>query len=149
MKNRKAEKILEITRRNLEDPITKFLLKKSGLTNAQFETFLIDFLAKTYNVKPVNVNTGKRVRVEGEVSRGAFNRTKKQALNNIIQSIYTILLLGYTGVFDSPQFDFFTELADKIKAYIEASEEKREEKYLEVMEMLRANLEEKLKNSIK
>ncbi|MEM2901332.1 MAG: hypothetical protein QXO32_01160 [Candidatus Bathyarchaeia archaeon] len=54
-----------------------------------------------------------------KVTRGAFNRTRKQALRNIVKSIYTILLLGYLGIFETPQLEPFLEGANRLKSYIE------------------------------
>jgi len=36
----------------------------------------------------------------------------------VIRSIYTILLLGYVGLFDTPSLQPFTELSDTIQGYI-------------------------------
>ena len=63
-----------------------------------------------------------RVRTDAlKISRGAFNRTLNQAKVNVVRSIYTLFLLGYVGVFDTPQLGPFLELADNIKAYLEDS----------------------------
>jgi hypothetical protein len=53
------------------------------------------------------------------VSRGAYNRTLIQAQNNVIRSIYTILLLGFVGLFDTPSLQPFMELSDTIQGYIQ------------------------------
>jgi hypothetical protein len=37
----------------------------------------------------------------------------------VIRSIYTILLLGYVGLFDTPSLQPFTELSDTIQGYIQ------------------------------
>jgi len=42
-----------------------------------------------------------------------------QAQNNVIRSIYTILLLGYVGLFDTPSLQPFTELSDTIQGYVQ------------------------------
>lgn len=54
------------------------------------------------------------------ISRGAFNRTLRQARKNVIQSIYTILLLGYLGIFDDTRLDQYLEAAGKLKDYVNA-----------------------------
>jgi hypothetical protein len=36
----------------------------------------------------------------------------------VIRSIYTILLLGYVGLFDTPALQPFTELSDTIQTYV-------------------------------
>lgn len=107
------EGIRKITR----DPITKLLLGNSELTLVQLETFLADSLSGE-----TEANKGRKrlYRPSGaRVSRGAFNRTLIQAQNNVIRSIYTVLLLGYVGLFDSAALQPFIELSDTIRGYVE------------------------------
>jgi hypothetical protein len=51
------------------------------------------------------------------ISRGAYNRTLIQAQNNVIRSIFTILLLGYLELFDNASLQPFLELSDTINSY--------------------------------
>jgi hypothetical protein len=53
------------------------------------------------------------------ISRGAYNRTLIQAQNNVIRSIYTILLLGYLELFDSASLQPFLELSDTVHTYVQ------------------------------
>jgi hypothetical protein len=55
----------------------------------------------------------------GRISRGAFNRSLIQAQKNIIRSIYTLFLLGYAGLFDSPKLEPFIDAADQIRTFVE------------------------------
>ncbi len=50
------------------------------------------------------------------ISRGALNRTLKQARNNISEAIHTILLLGYGGLFESPSLAPFIEASERLKS---------------------------------
>ncbi len=103
-------------RDTLSDPVTKLLLRSSQLTLPQLETLLADSLS---NEKDALKAQRRLFRPSGKrVSRGAYNRTLIQAQNNIIRSIYTILLLGYVGLFDTPSLQPFTELSDTIQGYI-------------------------------
>ena len=52
------------------------------------------------------------------ISRGSYNRTLIQAQNNVIRSIYTILLMGYVGLFDTPALQPFLELSDELQSYM-------------------------------
>lgn len=103
-------------RETLSDPATKLLLRNSQLTLHQLETLLADSLSSEKR----GLKAQRRLfRPSGKrVSRGAFNRTLIQAQNNIIRSIYTILLLGYVGLFDTPSLQPFTELSDTIQGYV-------------------------------
>jgi hypothetical protein len=79
------------------------------------------------------------------LTRGSFNRTLSQGRKNVVQSIYTILLLGYVGLFDSPELQPFLELASRMKAYIdqgEASETMTGEARREVMKVIGRELDE-------
>ncbi|MEM2522908.1 MAG: hypothetical protein QXW82_07155, partial [Candidatus Bathyarchaeia archaeon] len=77
-------------KKSLEDPIIKILAKNSHLTKIQLETLLIDVLAENISGKPLKYEEKAKLRLtKAKLSRGAFNRTLKQAEKNIIKSIYT------------------------------------------------------------
>jgi len=83
------------------------------------------------------------------ISRGAFNRTLRQARRNVIQSIYTILLLGYLGVFEDTRLDPFLEVANKLQTYMSAYKDMMGgegvmDEHLRLVKMLRAELEASL-----
>jgi len=101
------------------DPITKLLLGNSQLTISQFETLLANSVSSDSHVKK---GSRRFYRPSGRnLTRGAFNRTLIQAENNVMRSIYTILLLGYVGLYDSPSLQPFIELSDTIQSYIQQS----------------------------
>ena len=88
---------------------------------------------------------------KAKISRGSFNRTLKQAKDNVIKSIYTILLLGYLGVFESTTLDPYLEIANKLHEYIEAHKDmpQRDEElkdHQKVIEIIREELETSLKS---
>jgi hypothetical protein len=134
----------------LSDPITKILIKNSNLTKIQIETLLIDFLAENLAGKQIKMEEKAGLRLtKAKISRGAFNRTLRQARTNVIQSIYTILLLGYLGVFDSTRLDPYLEISNKLQAYINAykdilPDKNRAKEDLQVISMLREELERSL-----
>ena len=135
----------------LSDPIVKILAKNSQLTKTQLETLLIDILAENLSGKQLNYDEKARLRLtKAKISRGAFNRTLKQAKENVIKSVYTVLLLGYLGVFENTTLDPFLEIANKLHEYVEAhtiTPEKEEEakEHLKVIEIVREELEISLK----
>ena len=103
------------------DPMIKILVSNSHLTRIQLETLLIDFLAPNLAGKSLTNEEKALFRLtKAGISRGAFNHTLRQARRNIIQSIYTILLLGYLGVFEDTRLDPYVEMANKLKEYINA-----------------------------
>ena len=138
------------------DPIIKILVKSSNLTKTQLETLLIDFLAPNVSGKSLTNQEKALLRLtKAGISRGAFNHTLKQARRNIIQSMYTIILLGYLGLFEDTRLDPYLEVASKLKEYIGAykdvlSNNELSSENLRIITMLREELEgtlEKLSTS--
>ena len=111
---------------------------------------LIDFLATNVSGKALNNEEKAQLRLsKAKISRGAFNRTLKQAKENVIQSIYTILLLGYVGIFENTRLDPYLEIANKLKDYVSAyktliSDKNQSAEYLRIVSMLREELENSL-----
>lgn len=105
--------------RLIDDPLVKLLLDNSLLSKIQLETLLIDILSENIGGKPIKYEDKAKLRqTKKELSRGAFNRTLKQANTNIKKSINTILLLGYLGIFDSPQLQPYIEISTKLNLYV-------------------------------
>ena len=135
----------------LNDPIVKILAKNSQLSPTQLETLLIDILAENIAGKQLKYDEKANLRLtKSKISRGSFNRTLKQSKENVIKSIYTVLLLGYLGVFESTTLDPYLEIANKLREYVEAHQEtpnKEEElkDHLKVIEIIREELETSLK----
>ena len=99
-------------------------MKNSNLTMAQTETFLIDVLSEKIADKRIIYEDKAKLRLlRLGVSRGAFNRTLRQARKNVIKSIYTVILLGYLGIFESPKVEPYVELANRLHTYAEAYKE--------------------------
>jgi len=135
----------------LNDSILKILLKNSNLTKTQLETFLIEVLAENLSEKPLKYDEKAQLRLtRPSVTRGSFNRTLKQAKRNIIKAIYTIILLGYLRIFESPSLAPYIEVANKletyVKAYKEALEEEKEPEYARILNLLREEIESTLEN---
>ena len=135
----------------MNDPIVKILTKNSQLTKTQLETLLIEVLAENMAGKQLNYDEKARLRLtKAKISRGAFNRTLKQSKENVIKSIYTVLLLGYLGIFESTTLDPYIEIANKLHEYIEAhkgnlNEGEDTEDHLKVIDIIRKELETSLK----
>ena len=109
-------------RQVLREPILKQLQEGSVLSEAQMETLLIDLVVEdsygshiTYEDK-ATYRSKRGTRSRG-VSRGAFNRTLKQARRNLTRCLYTMLLLAYLGLFEQTIFRPFEEVAARIGDY--------------------------------
>src|SRR3989304_7227935 len=135
----------------LNDPIVKILSKNSQLTKTQLETLLIDILAESLSGKQLKYDEKANLRLtKAKISRGAFNRTLKQSKENVIKSIYTILLLGYLGIFKETTLDPYIEIANKLHDYMEAckniqASSSEADEHRKVIEIVRAELETSLK----
>jgi len=135
---------------SLDDPIVKILTKNSHLTKTQLETLLIDILAENLAGKSLRYEEKAKLRLlRTGISRGAFNRTLRQARRNIIQSVYTIILLGYLGVFEDTRLDPYLEAANKLQAYLSSYREisndtNVRDEHLRIVSMLREELEDSL-----
>jgi len=133
------------------DPIAKSLVERSHLTKTQLETFLIDVLAGKTTQKPLTNEKKAKLRlITSGVSRGAFNRTLNQARNNVIKSIYTLILLGYLGILETPNLEPYMEIANRIQSYTEAYTElwkskKVSDEHLRIVNMLQNEIEKTLR----
>jgi len=133
------------------DQIAGILMKNSHLTKTQLETLLIDILSENIAGKPLKYDEKAKLRLtKAKISRGAFNRTLKQAKENVIKAIYTVLLLGYLGIFETTTLDPYLEIANKLHEYMEAyknipNESGEPNDHLKVIEMIREELETSLK----
>ena len=135
----------------LNDPIVKILVKNSQLTKTQLETLLIDVLAENISGKQLKYDEKARLRLtKAKISRGSFNRTLKQSKENVIKSVYTVLLLGYLGIFESTTLDPYLEIANKLHEYVEANKDmpghgEELKDHLKLIEIIREELETSLK----
>lgn len=124
------DELKESLRRLLSDPIVSRLLTYSNLTRIQFETLIIHFLLDEnigekahYSLKgflrTLRNSRGRKPRLKSGVTKGAFRRVLEQACRNVIKSIYTLILLGYVGLIDSPNLTPYVELSNLISNYRE------------------------------
>jgi len=114
-------KIQNWIKRLLEDPLTVILLKNSLLSKIQLETFLIDLLSEDITGNSMKYEDKTKLRLNDKgISRGSFNRTLKQANRNVNKSINTILLLGYLGIFKTPQLQPFIEISNNLDRYMKS-----------------------------
>jgi hypothetical protein len=132
---------------SMADPLAKTLAKNSHLTGIQLETLLIDVLSANLASKPLLYSEKAKFRLtKAEISRGSFNRTLRQAKQNIIKSIYTILLLGYFGILDTPELAPYLEISNKLKSYTDAyknllNNHEGSKEQIHVIQMLREELQ--------
>lgn len=130
----------------LNDPIIAKLLTRSSVTRAQFETLLVDQIGhEMANKRLTRHEMAQIMRNQHGISRGAMNRTLKQAKRNVSKSIHTILLLGYGGLFDTPSLSRFVEASEQLKSQtnqLRESTQNEPELYNASVKVLLDNLEE-------
>ena len=102
-----------------DDRLARILLRNSHLTEVQFATLIIDALWPTTQSHENDKTRSSR----RKVSKGAFNRSLAQARGNVIKAIYTVFLLAYFGLFDSPKLEPFLRLGDEMKTFLDAKQE--------------------------
>lgn len=103
----------------MNDPLAKILSENSHLTQIQLETLLIDLLAERFIDKKMNYTEKSKMRsTDRKVCRGAFNRTLQQSRKNMMKSIWTVLLLGYFGLLETPSLTPFVEASNKLENYV-------------------------------
>jgi hypothetical protein len=146
----RSEAWREITRdeiaRLLRDPIISKLLSRSNLTVAQFETLLIDQLGHDMaNKKLTREEMAQVMRNKKGISRGALNRTLKQARENTSEAIHTVLLLGYGGLIQSASLMPFVDASEQLRNQVAQLKELSSEgakRYSSSIEVLLSRLEE-------
>ena len=110
------------SRQILREPILKILLQQSILTKPQLETLLIDIIIEDRYGDHIPYQDKAKIRLQKKgtikgVTRGAFNRTLKQARKNITKCMFTMLLLAYLDLFNYNIFRPFEEIASNLAEY--------------------------------
>ena len=114
-----VEKAHNLIKELMNDPLAKILSENSHFTQIQLETLLIDMLAERITDKKMNYTEKSRMRsTDKKVCRGAFNHTLQQARKNMSKSIWTVLLLGYFGLLETPRLTPFIEASNKLENYV-------------------------------
>jgi len=110
-------------KRILNDPLVKILSENSSFTKIQLETLLIDIF--TEQLVETKLSHGEKTAIrttDKRISRGSFNRTLQQARKNMIKSIWTILLLGYLKILETPSLSPYLEASNRLEEYLRAYE---------------------------
>lgn len=100
----------------LQDPVVLKLLERSNLTRVQFETILLDQIGSDIADKTLTREEMTRLRKNrGKISRGSFNRSLQQARENVAQSVHTVILMGWSGLLESPSLAPFVEASERLR----------------------------------
>jgi len=108
------------------DPLFAFLAKNSGLTKVQLDTLL-----SYSSVKQNEGSLNDMVRVRDKmVTKGSFLHTLHQARQNLRCSIYSIFLLGYTGLLGNESIEGLVRVTTLLNDFKKTG---RSAKYEEIM----------------
>src|SRR5262245_38111144 len=139
-------KVREGLRGTFEDRILGKLLERSNLTRAQFETILLDQIGSDMADKRLTREEMTQFRRKGrKTSRGAFNRTLRQARENVAESVHTVLLLGWSGLLDSPSLAPFVEASERLRIQTDAIKDAASNEgseYVNLVDTLLSDLED-------
>jgi len=91
-----------------EERDLKSLLKLSALTEPQVEVLLVELASTNLGRK---LTFKEKAKIRG-VSKGAYARTLRQAIENIKRSIYTLFLLKYLGIIGDGAVSSILEAAE-------------------------------------
>ena len=102
------------------DPIVSILLENSLITKIQIETLLIEVLSNQISESRILAKNKAKMRISKKnISRGSYSRTLSQARKNTRKAIFTLLLLGYVGLLQTPELYPFVEISDRMRSLIE------------------------------
>ncbi|PUA33035.1 MAG: hypothetical protein B9J98_02905 [Candidatus Terraquivivens tikiterensis] len=102
--------ILDEIRRWEDDVIFKLLSERCTLTKKQLVTLLMDLIPESRGMR---LSVEEKAKLRG-VSKGSFLRTKKQAMDNVVRALYTVLLLGYLGLLELPNYSWFLQASETL-----------------------------------
>jgi len=137
------QKTREAIKGTLQDPVLLKLLERSNLTRTQFETILVDQIGSEMADKALTREEMTQLRRNrAKISRGSFNRTLQQARGNVSESVHTVLLLGWSGLLESPSLAPFVEASERLRIQTEAIKDASQEDPLTYHTLVNSLLED-------
>lgn len=101
--------IEEIRQKWRQDPFLRLLAQHCSLTERQLEALLIEASEETGELK-----FSEKARLMG-ITKGSYARILSQALRNISQSLFTVILLSYVGLLNDDKQRWFIELGEAVR----------------------------------
>ncbi|MCS7094741.1 MAG: hypothetical protein NZ988_02900 [Thaumarchaeota archaeon] len=108
--NAKANDAPALNGRPLIDPLLAYLFKNSALTERQMEVLLTELDPSTRGMK-----MSEKARLLG-VTKGTYAKVLQQALRNLSQSVFTVLVMGYLGLHGQEGSSWIVEVAEHLRA---------------------------------
>jgi hypothetical protein len=116
-----------------DDPVLRYLAKRGALTERQLQVLLAE-------LEPAN--RGKKIAEKAArlgVTKGTYAKVLQQALRNVTQSVFTVLLISYLGLAGEEGYSWLVEVGQLLR-------EGRFEEAAEVLEDVQKSLRKALKD---
>jgi hypothetical protein len=116
-----------------DDPVLRYLAKRGALTERQLQVLLAE-------LEPAN--RGKKIAEKAArlgVTKGTYAKVLQQALRNVTQSVFTVLLISYLGLAGEEGYSWLVEVGQFLR-------EGRFEEAAEVLEDVQKSLRKALKD---
>jgi hypothetical protein len=117
----------------VDDPVLRYLAKRGALTERQLQVLLAE-------LDPAN--RGKKMAEKAArlgVTKGTYAKVLQQALRNVTQSVFTVLLISYLGLAGEEGCSWLVEVGQLLR-------EGRFEEAAEVLEDVQKGLRKALKD---
>ena len=105
------QKIREKWLKLAEDPVFNILLKSSSITKRQVEVLLFDVMIEENGFK---LSYEERARLLN-LTKGAYARIRKQAVKNITEALFTVILSAYLGMLKLPSISWILEIGELLQ----------------------------------
>jgi hypothetical protein len=92
-----------------EDIIVSYLIERTGITRTQLDTLLISLK------EDLELDDMRSLRDGGNVSKGSFIRTLRQAQKKLEKSFYTLIIFEYLSILDKNNTLSLVRLGDVLK----------------------------------
>ncbi|HIQ29993.1 MAG TPA: hypothetical protein EYH45_05455 [Candidatus Caldiarchaeum subterraneum] len=102
------QRIRETWLKLAEDPVFNTLLRNSSITRRQMEVLLLDLTTQEQELK---MSYEERARLL-KLTKGAYARIRKQAIKNITEAMFTVILAAYLGMLKLPSINWILEIGE-------------------------------------
>lgn len=99
----------ELRQKWLQDPFLKLLASRCSLTERQLEALLIEASEDAEDLR-----LAEKARIMG-ITKGSYARILSQALGNISQALFTVILLSYLGLLKDDKKRWLIELGEAVR----------------------------------
>ncbi len=99
----------ELRQKWRQDPFLRLLAARCSLTERQLEALLIEASEDAEDLR-----LAEKARIMG-ITKGSYARILSQALGNISQALFTVILLSYLGLLKDDKKRWLIELGEAVR----------------------------------